>query len=73
MRGNHEHCRNKPEPCKTLCDADPIKIAAVWLSTNRDECKTAIIPFVRKRFSLTILEAIEALKLGRKLQQEGLR
>lgn len=52
---------------------DAIKTAALWLAAHREECKTAIIPFVRKRFSLTILEAIEALQLGHKLQQGGLR
>lgn len=41
--------------------------AALWLSLHRDECPNPIIPFVRKRFSLTALEAITALKQGRML------
>jgi hypothetical protein len=74
MRRNHEHYRNKAEPCKTPCDVETkIQTAALWLAVHRDECKTAIIPFVRKRFSLTILEAIEALKIGHKLSMGGNR
>jgi hypothetical protein len=52
---------------------DGVKTAALWLSVHREECKTAIIPFVRKRFSLTILEAIEALKIGHRLSVGGNR
>ena len=52
---------------------DGVKTAALWLAVHREECKTAIIPFVRKRFSLTILEAIEALKIGHKMSMGGNR
>lgn len=39
-----------------------IDVAAEWLAAHRGECTGALIPQVRVRFSLTNLEAIEALK-----------
>jgi hypothetical protein len=45
-----------------------VEIAARWLAEHRDELPDAAIPFVRERFGLTALEAIEALKEGHRLR-----
>lgn len=47
---------------------DAINSAALWLSLHRSECPDPIIPFVRERFSLTILQAIDALKLAHEIK-----
>lgn len=44
-----------------------VEEAARWLSRHRQECPKNIIPFVRERFGLSNLEAIEALKSGHAL------
>lgn len=49
------------EVCKT-------NVAAEWLSLHRDEIPGAPVPYVRETFSLSALEAIEALKRGRELR-----
>ena len=45
-----------------------VDIAAQWLSKHRDDIPGFAIPFVRERFGLTSLEAIEALKEGHRLR-----
>lgn len=45
-----------------------VEIAAQWLSKHRDDIPGFAIPFVRERFGLTVLEAIEALKAGHRLR-----
>ena len=45
-----------------------VEIAAQWISRHRDEIPGFAIPFVRERFGLTSLEAIEALKEGHRLR-----
>jgi len=47
---------------------DAVAIAGNWLSTNRAAVVGPIIPFLRVRFQLTNLQAIEATKLARALQ-----
>ena len=46
---------------------DVVKLAALWLKTHRNECDGALIPFIRERFPLTAMEAIEAVKLASSL------
>lgn len=67
MQENHEHCRNKTDDCKAHNSANLVQVSAHWLSSHRHECTGALIPFVRERFPLTLLEAIEAVKLGNAL------
>lgn len=47
-----------------------IEIAAGWLSRNRDAVTGPLLPFLRRRFSLTSLEAIEACKLAHRLEHD---
>lgn len=48
--------------------SNPLSVAALWLSVHRSECPEPIIPFVQERFSLTPLQAIEALKTAHKIK-----
>ncbi|QGA56254.1 hypothetical protein [Brucella sp. 2280] len=64
---NHEQFRNKPDNCKALASPNLVQVSALWLATHRHECDGALIPFIRERFPLTALEAIEAVKLGKAL------
>ena len=43
--------------------------AAQWLHEHRSEVGSAIIPALRERFHLSALEAIEAAKLAREIEQ----
>lgn len=42
--------------------------AAEWLSVHRDSIHGPAVPFIRQRFCLTTLQAIEALKNGHALR-----
>lgn len=64
VQENHEHCRNKPGNCKAQNSPDIVQVSALWLASHRNECDGALIPFVRERFPLTALQAIEAVKLA---------
>jgi len=57
--------RVSPASCSVRVDA--ITKAALWLSVHRDAYTGALIPVLRARFSLSALEAIEALKQGNAL------
>jgi hypothetical protein len=48
-----------------------VGVAAKWLSQHRDEITGPAIPFVQRRFNLTIREAIDALKKGHQLRYGG--
>ena len=50
-----------PEPRK-------VEIAGTWLTRNRDAVTGPLLPFLRRKFDLTTLEAIEASKLAHSLQ-----
>jgi len=52
--------------------ASKILIAGGWLSRNRDAVSGPLLPFLRRKFELTTLEAIEASKLAHRLEYEGL-
>ncbi|MBO1038197.1 hypothetical protein IPV26_00800 [Brucella pituitosa] len=49
--------------------SNPVSVAALWLASHRNECDGALIPFIRERFPLTALQAIEAVKLGNALSR----
>ena len=48
--------------------ADKVSLAAGWLSRNRDAVSGPLLPFLRRKFDLTTLEAIEASKLAHRLE-----
>jgi len=50
-------------------EKSPIFEAAQWLHDHRFEVGSAIIPALRERFRLSALEAIEAAKLAREIDQ----
>lgn len=41
---------------------DRVKEAALWLATREPRLAGAIVPVLKKRFSLTALEAVLAIK-----------
>ena len=45
-----------------------VELAAAWLSRNRDTAPSPILPFLRRNFDLTSLQAIEAAKLAHALE-----
>jgi len=45
-----------------------VQVAAGWLSRNRDAVIGPVLPVLRSKFGLTILEAIDAAKLAHALQ-----
>jgi hypothetical protein len=45
-----------------------IQCAAMWLSHHRTDVVGAVIPFIRQRFGLTVLDAIEAAKLAHTIE-----
>lgn len=47
------------------------KLAAGWLYLNRKAVSGPVIPTLRSRFGLTILDAIEAAKLAHALEYSG--
>lgn len=47
------------------------KVAALWLHQHRDTLSRPVIPTLRERFGLTIIEAIEAGKLAHRLAYGG--
>jgi len=48
-----------------------VQVAAGWLARNRDAVSGPIIPALRSKFGLTIMEAIDAAKLAHSLQRVG--
>ncbi len=49
---------------------DKIEIAGTWLSRNRGTVVGPLLPFLRRRFDLTTLEAIEASRLAHRLEYD---
>ena len=49
---------------------DKIQIAGSWLARNRDAVSGPLLPFLRRKFELTNLEAIEASKLAHRLEYD---
>jgi hypothetical protein len=49
-------------PKASSSDQNGVNEAALWLSQNRAAVAGSAIPFLRGKFNLTILEAIEAMK-----------
>lgn len=65
--------RLEPRPAGTVVslnraqghrDQERVMDAARWLAAPGSDLKRPLIPFVRGRFGLTILETIDALKLA---------
>ncbi|PWE57906.1 hypothetical protein DEM27_01555 [Metarhizobium album] len=54
----------------TEISADKIQIAGGWLARNRDAVSGPLLPFLRRKFDLNILEAIEACKLAHRLEYD---
>jgi len=48
-----------------------IEIVAAWLSRNRDAVSGPLLPFLRRRFDLTSLQAIDAAKRAHQLEYGG--
>lgn len=48
-----------------------IQTASLWLHQHRDTLTRPVIPTLRERFGLTIIEAIEAGKLAHRLAYGG--
>ncbi len=49
-----------------------IFVAAEWLKSHRAEASGAVIPFLKAKFGLTTLDAIEAAKLAHSLEYRGI-
>jgi len=47
-----------------------VQAAAQWLANHRDAVRGAIIPYLRRQFDLTALEAIEAAKIAHRLEHD---
>lgn len=73
LRENHEHFLNKSDNCKAQNPENLVQVSALWLASHRDECAGALIPFVRERFPLTAMQAIEAVKLAGLLARDERR
>lgn len=52
----------------TVSSFDAITTAAEWLSVHRSECPEPIIPFVREKFGLPVMDAVHALQRGHALR-----
>ncbi|WP_139317507.1 hypothetical protein [Rhizobium oryziradicis] len=48
-----------------------VQVAAMWISTHEDDIRGPRIPFIRSKFGLNILEAVEASRLAHKLRFAG--
>jgi len=55
----------------TLPLPGPVQDAAEWIAEHRAEIPEPIFPYIREKFDLTILEAIEALKRGHIIRWNG--
>lgn len=53
------------------CASTPVRVAAMWISTHEDDIRGPRIPFIRSKFGLDILEAVEASRLAHKLRFAG--
>lgn len=51
-------------------DANKIQIAGGWLLLNRDAVSGPLLPFLRRKFDLSFLEAIEASKHAHRLEYD---
>lgn len=49
-----------------------VEIAGGWLARNRNAVSGPLLPYLRRTFDLTSLQAIEASKLAHRLEYEGL-
>lgn len=52
-------------------EQNSVHLAALWLHQNRDNLTRPVIPTLRERFGLTILEAIDASKRAHSLAYQG--
>lgn len=48
-----------------------IEVAAAWLSRNREDVRGPLLPFLRRKFDLDIIEAIDVSKLAHALEFPG--
>jgi hypothetical protein len=62
--------QNQPFLSEGVSPESRVKLAACWLSQNRKVINGPAIPFIRHRFNLTILEAIDAAKAAHALQYQ---
>jgi hypothetical protein len=51
--------------------SDAADKAAVWLGTHWWQAPRPLVPFLRREFKLSSLEAIQALREGSRMQQNG--
>jgi hypothetical protein len=50
---------------------EKVEVAGIWLAAHRQEVVEPILPFIRRKFELTNLQAIEACKLAHRLAHDG--
>jgi hypothetical protein len=51
--------------------SDAADKAAVWLGTHWWEAPRPLVPFLRRKFKLSAIEAIQALREGSRMQHNG--
>lgn len=74
QKQNDEFCNQRSNSDADLDLAEGVyktDLAALWLSQHRDELGEPLIPRVRERFGLTVLEAVDALQRGHALRYGG--
>jgi hypothetical protein len=54
--------------CFSKLGVSPVEAAGRWLFLNRETVSGPVIPFLKCRFSLTALQAIDAAKLAHALE-----
>lgn len=72
--GNNKIEKASSKDCSYQSPAnDAIETAANWYKDNRAEHQRTVIVSLRKRFDLTPLQAIQAIKRSYEIEQGGLR
>lgn len=66
-----EHEITVTDAGSTSSASTAVHVAAMWISTHEDDIRGPRIPFIRSKFGLDILEAVEASRLAHKLRFAG--